>query len=82
MPRNPILFISFIFLFPLPGMTTDNTPDFEKGFMGIAYTPISEIPGVDELPPDVLDGILVTDNLYDACDEDYGFATGKHPTKE
>ncbi len=25
-------------------MTTDNTPDFEKGFMGIAYTAISEMP--------------------------------------
>ncbi len=72
-PRITLLFILFITLLPSPGMTTDNTPDFEKGFMGIAYTPISEVPGVDELPPDVLDGILVTDVLDDAGGDDYGF---------
>ncbi len=82
MPRITLLFILFIFLLPLPGMATDNTPDAEKGFMGIAYTPISEVTGVDELrierldtilATDFLDGIFVTDVLDDAIGDDYGF---------
>ena len=44
--------------------------------MGIAYTAISEVPPVEELPPEVIDGILVTDVLDDTPAQRAGITSG------
>lgn len=57
---SSLTLFSFLLFAPFYGFAaSDDTPEFEKGFIGIAYSVTAAIPHVDGLPP-ITGGILVS----------------------